>query len=310
MQSVQNINMVVDYIEQNIGKEIDEKMVASIAGCSFAQFQRVFSFMAGISLSEYLRRRRLSMCAVELLYTGSSILDIAVKYGYETASGFSRAFKAQHSATPSQVQTKQKQPQIFDRIFFISPQYAGNKTYRFKEGSLKTAKLINISFKPFKAYKVVGRAIETRLMSNDIPMRWGRFFSDGSYSTLLELCKEEKNLTTLPDAYTGVMYNFREDGKITYLVGITFAEEVEVPEGFDSFTIPAGMMAESWIEGEEYEIYSQGHELTVTAIESAGYTVDWERFFQCEVYTDERFDTPKKEGKSVVVLDYYIPIKQ
>lgn len=309
MNSIEQINFALDYIEQNIGDEIDEKIVTSIVGCSFSQYQRTFSFMTGISLYEYVRNRRLSLSAIELKHTQQNIIDVGVKYGYKTASGFSRAFKGYHNATPSEIMNGEKEPRLFDRLFFISPQYSGNKAYRFEKEKLKMARINNIEFKKFPAYKVVGKSIATKMMSNDIPMLWGRFFSDGSYETLMELCKDESNKTTLADAYTGIMYNFQEDGKITYLVGLIFPSSVIVPDGFDCFTIPAGMIAESQITGEEYEIYSQGHELTVTAIENEGYKVDCENFFQCEVYTDERFNTPKNSGETVVTLDYYMPIK-
>ena len=171
------------------------------------------------------------------------------------------------------------------------------------------AKLTHIDFKPFGPYKVIGRSIDTKSMSNDIPMLWGKFFSDGSYDSLLALCQDKNHLTALPDAYTGVMFNFKGDGKFTYLVGIIFSAMTQVPEGFDSFDIPSGTIAEAWITGEEYEIYSQGHELTVAAIEKAGHTAKWDHFYQCEVYTDERFEKTKKAGEAVVTLDYYIPVQ-
>jgi AraC family transcriptional regulator len=300
--------MALDYIERNLCEELDEKMIAAIAGCTFSQFQRIFSYIAGISLYEYLRKRRLTLAAIELRHGGRSIIDTAVRYGYDTPSGFARAFKAHHQATPTEVKSGAKAPKLFSRLYFIGPAYTGNNAYRFHEGELKMAKLTHIDFKPFGPYKVVGCAIRTRQMSNEIPMLWGRFFADGSFTALMELCKDENNLTPLPDAYTGVMYHFKEDGSMTYLAGITFSETVQVPDGFDSFDIPAGTIAEAWITGEEYEIYSQGHALAVAAIEHSGHAVAWDSFYQCEAYTDERFETPKKSGNAVVTLDYYIPV--
>ena len=301
--------MALDTIEQSLSDELNEKMIASIAGCPFPQFQRMFSYIAGISLTDYIRKRRLTLAAVELAHSRRSILDTAVRYGYDTPSGFARAFKAHHQATPTEIMSGAKAPRLFGRLFFVSPSYTGAGMYRIEKGEMKMAKLNHIEFKPFGPYTVVGRAVATRQMSNDIPMLWGRFFSDGSYAALLELCQEESNLTPLPDAYTGVMYDFKGDGRMTYLAGITFPTAVRAPDGFDSFHIPAGTIAEAWVTGEEYEIYAQGHGLAVTAIENAGHEVLWENFYQCEVYTDERFNNAKQAGDAVITLDYYIPVK-
>ena len=308
VDNTKRVNMVLDYIEQRLCDEVDEETVSKIACCSFQQFLRVFSYIAGISLQDYIRRRKLTVAAMELRQNRENIINIAVRYGYDTHSGFSRAFKMYHNATPTEVIEGAKEPQLFERLFFLSPSSGGNKAYRIEKGDLKMAKLINIEFKSFGPYKVIGRAIDTKLMSNDIAMAWGKFFADGSFHSLVELCKNKENLTDLPDGVAGVMYDFKEGGSIRYLIGIIFSAAAEVPDGFDSFELPAGIIAESQITGEEYEIYSQGHELTVSAVKNNGYTVDWKNFYQCEVYTNERFSNPKKYGETIVTLDYYIPV--
>lgn len=308
MDNTKRVNMVLDYIEERLCDELDEEAVSKIACCSFQQFLRIFSYIAGISLHEYIRRRKLTAAAVELRGNCQNIIDIAVRYGYDTHSGFSRAFKTHHNATPTEIIEGTKEPQMFERLFFLSPFSEKNKTYRIEKGDLKMAKLTNIDFKPFGPYKIIGRAVDTKLMSNDIAMLWGKFFADGSFHSLEELCKNKNNLTELPDGVAGIMYNFREGGSVRYLAGIIFSAAAEVPEGFDSFELPEGIIAESQITGEEYEIYSQGHELTVKAIENSSYTVDWNNFYQCEAYTDERFSYPKNSGETILTLDYYIPV--
>jgi AraC family transcriptional regulator len=308
LDNTKRVNMVLDYIEQRLCEDLDEDAVSKIACCSFQQFQRIFSYIAGVSLTEYIRRRRLSAAAAELRDKGQNIIDTAVRYGYDTHSGFSRAFKMYHGATPTEIIERVKEPKLFERMFFLSPSSAANKTYRMEKGDLKTAGLTHIEFKPFGPYKVIGRSIDTKIMSNDIASMWGRFFADGSFQKLLELCKYKNNLTPLPDAVAGVLYNFKEEGRINYLVGVIFSASTEAPEGFDSFILPEGIIAEAHITGEEYEIYSQGHELTVASIEKNGYAVDWKNFYQCEVYTDERFQDLKRKGESILTLDYYIPV--
>ena len=308
MDNIKRINNVLDYVEENLCGNLDEEAVSKIACCSFQQFLRIFSYITEISLSEYIRRRRLTIAAIELKHSRQNIIDTAIRCGYDTHSGFSRAFRMYHDATPTEVIEGIKEPKIFDRLFFLSPSSAKSKVYRIEEGDVKMAKLTNIEFKKFGPYKVIGRSAETKLMSSDISMMWGKFFADGSFDTLLKLCDDKNNLTPLPDAVTGVMYNFRDGGKISYLIGLIFSASAEVPDGFHSFELPEGIITEAHITGEEYEIYSQGHQLTVSAVEESDYNVDWENFYQCEVYTDKRFQDLKRAGEIILTLDYYIPV--
>ena len=309
MDNIKRVNMVLDYIEQNICEDLDGEEISKISCCSFQQFQRIFSYVAEMSLYEYIRKRKLTIAAINLKNNQQSITDVAIQYGYETHSGFSRAFKIHHNATPTEIIEGIKEPKIFNRLFFLKPSSTKSEIYRVEKGETKMARLTHVEFKSFGPYKVIGRAFNTKLMSNDIPMLWGKFFSDGSFETLLELCGEEDNLTNLPDAVNGVMYNFKENGSMTYLVGIIFSVTTKVPEGFDSFDLPNSMIIETQITGEEYEIYAQGHDLTVDAVKSSDYTIDWENFYQCEVYTEDRFQIPKRGGETILTLDYYIPVK-
>ena len=81
MNSIDRINMVIDYIEQKLHGELDEKGIARIAGCSFQQFQRIFSFITGMPLHEYIRKRKLTVAAIELRHGQQNVIDIAVRYG-------------------------------------------------------------------------------------------------------------------------------------------------------------------------------------------------------------------------------------
>jgi AraC family transcriptional regulator len=91
----------MQYIECNLGGEIDPIRMAQIAGCSAFHFNRMFAYIAGIPLSEYIRRRRLSVAAIELQATKCKVINIAMKYGYESPTAFNRAFQNMHGVTPS-----------------------------------------------------------------------------------------------------------------------------------------------------------------------------------------------------------------
>ena len=101
MEPLKQLNQAMHYIESNLTGEIDFQTVARLAGCSVYHFRRIFSFLAGMSLGEYIRRRRLSQAAVELQHSAIKVIDLAVTYGYDSPDAFSRAFQALHGLTPT-----------------------------------------------------------------------------------------------------------------------------------------------------------------------------------------------------------------
>ncbi len=102
MDSLQRMNQAMAYIEENLAEELDMQQVEKLALCSEYHFRRMFSFLAGIPLSEYIRRRRLTLAAFELLHSDSSVIDTAVKYGYSSPDSFTRAFVSLHGVTPTE----------------------------------------------------------------------------------------------------------------------------------------------------------------------------------------------------------------
>ena len=83
MEPLNNLNLAMRYIEATLEDEIDFQKVSQLAGCSEYHFRRMFSFLSGMSLSEYIRRRRLSQAAMELSQSSVKVIDLAVKYGYD-----------------------------------------------------------------------------------------------------------------------------------------------------------------------------------------------------------------------------------
>lgn len=118
MDSLKKMNEALSYIEENLAEEIDFKEVAQLACCSEYHFQRMFSFLAGVSLSEYIRRRRLSVAAFDLLHSDMRIIDIAVKYGYSSPDSFTRAFQVLHGITPTEARQQGSQLKAYPRMTF------------------------------------------------------------------------------------------------------------------------------------------------------------------------------------------------
>ena len=96
MSYYEDLNKVIDTIEKELTNKIDYKELAKIVGISSYSLQRTFAFLTGITLTEYIRKRRLSKVAEEINRTNAKIIDIALKYQYDSPISFSNAFKRMH----------------------------------------------------------------------------------------------------------------------------------------------------------------------------------------------------------------------
>ena len=134
MDSLKKMNDALNYIEENLDGEIDLKEVARLAFCSEYHFQRMFSFLAGVSLSEYIRRRRLTVAAFEINNSNIRIIDLAVKYGYNSPDSFTRAFQNLHGITPSEARCNGKSLKAYPLMTFQLSIKGGNEmNYRIEE---------------------------------------------------------------------------------------------------------------------------------------------------------------------------------
>jgi len=101
MEWLSCLNEAVNYLEEHLEDEIDLERVAQIACCSSFHFQRMFSYLADLPLSEYIRRRKMTRAVFDLQNGDERIIDIALKYGYESPTAFNRAFQSVHGMAPS-----------------------------------------------------------------------------------------------------------------------------------------------------------------------------------------------------------------
>lgn len=100
MEWSERMNAAIAYIEDNLAGEIDFNEAAKRACCSLFHFQRMFFAIIGVTPAEYARRRRLTLAARELTTNGDKVIDIALKYGYDSPDSFTRAFRNAHGLTP------------------------------------------------------------------------------------------------------------------------------------------------------------------------------------------------------------------
>ncbi|MGM7722994.1 AraC family transcriptional regulator [Metabacillus sp. Hm71] len=134
MDMLKHFNNAMSYVEENLTNAIDYKEVARLALCSEYHFKRMFSFLAGITLSEYIRRRRLTLAAFELRDSSIKVIDVAVKYGYNSPDSFARAFQNLHGLTPSEVRNNSHPLKAYPRMTFqLSIKGGSSMNYRIEE---------------------------------------------------------------------------------------------------------------------------------------------------------------------------------
>ena len=114
--SVQLIQQAINYMEEHIYEDINYADVAKSVHMSSYNFHRTFSFIVGMTANEYIRKRRLTLAAMELQTTNISVIDAAYKYGYESPESFSKAFSRFHGSTPKQAKRKGAKLHLFNPL--------------------------------------------------------------------------------------------------------------------------------------------------------------------------------------------------
>ncbi len=126
MEWSERMNAAIDYIEDKLDGNLDFNEAAVTACCSLFHFQRMFTVIMGFSPAEYVRRRRLTLAARELTAGNAKVIDLAVKYGYDSPDSFTRAFRNVHGVTPRAARTPGIKLAAFPRISFKIELKGGN----------------------------------------------------------------------------------------------------------------------------------------------------------------------------------------
>ncbi len=131
MEWLKRFSQAIDYIEQNLDSEISYEEAASIACCSMSYFQRMFSYVVGLPLSEYIRQRRMTQAAFDLQNGKEKVQDIGAKYGYISPASFHRAFQAVHGVPPSAARLSGTELNSYPRLH-LSVSISGTNGLRYR----------------------------------------------------------------------------------------------------------------------------------------------------------------------------------
>lgn len=118
MNYYDSLNKLIDTIEENLETEIDYNELAKVIGTSSYTMQRIFTFLTGMTVTEYIRRRRLSKAGEELRKTNQKIIDIALKYHYDSPISFTHAFKKMYGQSPTGFRKSNGETIFFPKIEF------------------------------------------------------------------------------------------------------------------------------------------------------------------------------------------------
>jgi len=212
MEWVRSLNLGLEYIERHLNESIVCNDIAQHTYYSNFHFQRTFSLLTGMTVSEYIRNRRLSLAAQDLLQNGIKVLDVALQYGYDSPESFSKAFQRFHGVLPSQVKKHGTELKSFNRLTL---------KIVLEGGIVMDYKIVNKD-----SFKV---ALKTRRFNSEssgkeIPKFWSEYFSDGLHSKvcgMMGICMPQ------------------ELGSIEFEYGIGCEEKyvTQIPEGFKTIEI-------------------------------------------------------------------------
>ena len=232
MDFLSRMNQAVDYIEAMLDGDIDPSKLASVVCCDVYQFGRIFAYVVGTSLTEYIRSRRLSAAALELQGGNAKVIDIALKYGYTSPDSFTRAFVEVHGVTPREARTPGVRLRLHPRItFHISIKGDVDMEYRIE----KMSKIACVGVeKIFSKFNLNSEADNWKEKMGERWDFWEHYLSDDGANPII---RDKYKLYRPPFQQIGATITL-PNGDILEQIGAEARPDEEYPE-LTSFEIPA-----------------------------------------------------------------------
>lgn len=277
MEWIERLNCAIEYIEEHLQEKIDYEKLAQIANCPVYHFQRMFFYMTNISVSEYVRRRRMSLAAVDLQDKQSKIIDIALKYGYDSPTAFNRAFQSIHGIAPSLAKKEKTILKSYPAIkFSISVQ--GMEEMNFKIENKKALRILGKSCP-------LSRVLEENFAT--IPHEWDEALENGTLKKLYTLMNEQ------PNGLLGVSVHNDEEWK--YFIAVSSTEE---DMQFEEYEIPAATWAVFSGSGTNISLQDLERRVITEWLPTSGY--EYAEIPDIEVYI--------KADPNDAIYEYWLPI--
>ncbi|MCT9003281.1 AraC family transcriptional regulator [Microbacterium memoriense] len=232
---IAELNRLVDFVEAHLDDNIEVSAVATTLGTTEYHLRRMFSSLAGMPLSEYIRRRRMAVAAADVLGDGD-LLGIAVRYGYGSTEAFGRAFRSVHGAGPTNIRRDggplRTQPQIRFRLTV-----EGNTTMDTRVADRPAFRLVGYAARVPLIHEGVNPHIQTHIAS--LPA--------SEHARLKALSNTDP--AGLLQVSADVDPDYTEGTELSYLHGVAITKETPTPDGLDVIEVPAGDWAVFRTEG-------------------------------------------------------------
>ncbi|RGC44124.1 AraC family transcriptional regulator [Absiella sp. AM29-15] len=220
MEWNEKLQIIIDYVENHLQRTeepVNEDEIAKIAGCSFGFFQKVFSYMNGISFAEYVRYRKMTLAGYDLKSTKIKVVEISYKYGYDSPTSFTKAFQNFHGISPKDARKENAKLNVYPKM------------------QINTAPTYAWCLEKQKAFRLIGKTIKISKINQahyqSVPAFWNKCQKDGTFSKLVALDEG------ISKGMFGLFSSYEEDtSEIEY--SIMVISNKELPTGFTEITIP------------------------------------------------------------------------
>lgn len=252
MEWVERLNSVINYIEENLTGEIDLDEISKIALCSSYHFQRMFAYMADMPLSEYIRRRKMSRAAVDLQDEKNKIIDISLKYGYDSPTAFNRAFQRIHGIAPSEVRRSRPSLKAYPPISF--------------KISIKGDCAMDYRIEKKEAFRIVGISmpLEKEIEKNFevVPAMWGLAVQNGT---------TEKLATMMDGDLKGLLgvSSCNNESEWKYYIAVASQQKTEL--GLEELMVPEATWAIFTGRGTHLSIQELERRIVIEWLPTSGY---------------------------------------
>ncbi len=251
MEWVERLNQSIQYIEEHLTDNVDYEQLGKIAYCSAYHFQRMFTYMAGIPLSEYIRRRKMSLAAVDLQNGTEKVIDIAEKYGYHSPTAFNRAFQSVHGIAPSAIREKDISITSYPPLTF-SIAVKGASALQYRMVTKKAFRILGISAPLYQK-------IEENFTI--VPQMWQRAAENGTIAQLASM------MDTPPMGLLGVSA-CHDMEQWTYYIAVS---STRTAPAYDEYIVPPATWAVFSGEGSNQSIQMLEHCIITEWLPTSGY---------------------------------------
>lgn len=283
MEWIEKMNAAIIHIEQHITDTLSTEDIAKSVGCSTYHFQRMFAYMTGIPLSEYIRRRRMSLAVADLKNDDMKILDVALKYGYNSPTAFNRAFQSVHGIAPSLVKLDGVPVKSYTPLSF--------------KMVIKGVESLDFRIETKEAFRVAGISIplygDFEGMAEPVEQVWKIAEGNGTTQKLKGLMGKE------PLGLLEVMAPDENTENWQYWIAV--ATDAPIEDALGEYVVGAYTWAVFSYEGKTIEETQElGKRVISEWLPTSGYEYD----------NGPDISVHAKDGTERTILEYWLPIKK